>query len=212
MGQAVVMSDFEAATEAANVENKAELRRSIRQARRQRAENPSHSVHSDAARIAEHVMDLEEIRHACAEGQPIACYVSRSDEPPTAALREQLLDAGATLLLPRIEGENLSWIHVTSQTSWVKNRWNIDEPEGPAFDGTPAVWVIPGLAVDADGYRLGQGGGYYDRALESVHDDALIIAILFEDEVVAEVPREVHDHRVDIVVTPERVRWLSMPD
>lgn len=212
MRQAVVMSDFEAATEAAHAENKADLRRSIRQTRKQRADDPSHPVRSDAARIAEHVMDLQEIRQACAAGQPIACYVSRSDEPPTAALREQLLDAGATLLLPRIEGENLTWIHVNSETTWAKNRWNIEEPEGPAFEGTPAVWVIPGLAVDADGYRLGQGGGYYDRALEGVHDDVPIIAILFEDEIVEEVPREVHDHRVDIVVTPERVRWLSMPD
>jgi 5-formyltetrahydrofolate cyclo-ligase len=206
------MSDSQPRVSNREREKKAELRRSIRQARRKRAEDPSHLVHSDAARIAEHVMDLEDIRNACEQGQPIACYVSRSDEPPTVALREQLIDAGATLLLPRIEGENLTWIQVTSETAWVKNRWNIDEPEGPPFEGTPAVWVIPGLAVDSDGYRLGQGGGYYDRALEGVRDDAPIIAILFEDEVTEEVPREEHDHRVDIVVTPERVRWLSMPD
>ena len=116
------------------------------------------------------------------------------------------------MLLPRIEGDSLVWVQITSDTTWVKNRWNIDEPAGASFDGTFAVWIIPGLAVDADGYRLGQGGGYYDRALENVHDDVPIIAILFEDEFREEVPREEHDHRVDIVVTPDRVRWLSMPD
>jgi len=192
--------------------HKDELRRSIRVARKDRLTNAREVTTKDAGRIAEHVMDLEEIHRACEEGLPIACYVSRADEPPTAELRAQLLDAGAAVLLPRIDGENLVWVQVTPETEWVKNRWNIEEPAGSAFDGTPAVWIIPGLAIDADGYRLGQGGGYYDRALASVHDDIPIIAIVFEDEVIEAVPREEHDHRVDIVVTPERVRWLSMPD
>lgn len=193
-------------------ERKGELRRSIRGARKDRLTRAGEAARHDAARIASHVMDLEEIQHACAEGLPIACYVSRSDEPPTDELRAQLLDAGASLLLPRIEGDDLVWIQVTHETEWSTNRWNIDEPAGRAADRIPAVWIIPGLAVDADGYRLGQGGGYYDRALESVNDDVPIIAIVFEDEFVDQVPREEHDHRVDIVVTPERVRWLSMPD
>jgi 5-formyltetrahydrofolate cyclo-ligase len=193
-------------------ERKSEMRRSIRVSRKERLAREESVLREDAQRIADHVMDLEEIRHACTEGLPVACYVSRPDEPPTEDLCAQLREAGATLLLPRIDGETLVWIEITSDTTWVKNRWSIDEPAGPAFDGTPAVWIIPGLAVDADGYRLGQGGGYYDRALENVHDDVPIIAILFEDEVLEEVPREAHDHRVDIVVTPDRVRWLSMPD
>ena len=193
-------------------ERKSELRRSIRESRKNRLPLGENARHADARRIAEHVMDLEEIRHACTEGLAVACYVARPDEPPTEELRTQLRDAGATLLLPRIEGDSLVWVQITLDTTWVKNRWSIDEPAGPAFDGTPAVWIIPGLAVDAGGYRLGQGGGYYDRALENVHDDVPIIAILFEDEFREEVPREGHDHRVDIVVTPDRVRWLSMPD
>ncbi|MGA0210229.1 MAG: 5-formyltetrahydrofolate cyclo-ligase, partial [Candidatus Nanopelagicales bacterium] len=69
-----------------------------------------------------------------------------------------------------------------------------------------------GGRIDADGYRLGQGGGFYDRALRDIAEDTSVIAIVFEDEVVERVPRESHDHRVDVVVTPERVRWLSMPD
>lgn len=201
------MSDLAGVTE-----RKSELRRSIRGSRADRLGTGAGAIHEAAQRIAEHVMDLEEIRHACMEKLPVTCYVSRPDEPPTAELRRQLHDAGAVVLLPRIDGETLVWVQITPETTWVSNRWNIEEPEGPAFDGDPAIWIIPGLAVDADGYRLGQGGGYFDRALESVPDDVPIIAILFENEVVEEVPREGHDHRVDIVVTPDRVRWLSMPD
>ncbi|MGA1146418.1 MAG: 5-formyltetrahydrofolate cyclo-ligase, partial [Candidatus Nanopelagicales bacterium] len=124
----------------------------------------------------------------------------------------RLEEAGAVLLLPRIDGDDLVWVRPTPDTRWTVNRWGIDEPTGPAFEGTPSVWLIPALAIDADGYRLGQGGGFYDRALRDIAEDTSVIAIVFEDEVVERVPRESHDHRVDVVVTPERVRWLSMPD
>lgn len=194
------------------VEGKTNLRRTVRRARRQRLQDRGDSVEQDGLRIAEHVMDLEDVQHACEHGLPVTCYVSRDEEPPTDQLREQLLAAGAVLLLPRVDGEDLQWIPVTSDSQWDTNLWNIREPAGPPFDGSPAVWIIPGLAIDSDGYRLGQGGGYYDRALAAVHDEASIIAIVFEEEVLDEVPREDHDHRVDIVVTPDRVRWLSMPD
>lgn len=188
-------------------EHKRELREQLRRARRERVPSVT-----DAAAIAEHVLDIEDVRDACAAGLPIACYVSRSEEPPTHVLRERLLACGATVLLPRIDGEHLEWVRVTSDTAWQVNRWQIKEPIGSAFDGAPAVWIIPGLAIDTDGYRLGQGGGYFDRALEHTGFDALVIAIVFEDECVAELPRESHDRRVDVVVTPSRVRWLSMPD
>lgn len=186
---------------------KSALRRDIRRSRSQRT-----SLSDDAARIAQHVLDLEAIQDACSSGLPIACYVSRAEEPPTDALRARLLEAGALLLLPRIEGDDLAWVRETPDMRWTTNRWRIDEPTGQPFDGTPRVWIIPALAIDTDGYRLGQGGGFYDRALQGVAEQTPVVAIVFEDEVVDRVPREAHDHRVDVVVTPERVRWLSMPD
>ena len=183
------------------------LRDEFRRARRTRR-----AVEDDAARIAEHVLDVEEVREACAAGLPIACYVSRKEEPPTDVLRDRLSACGAKVLFPRVDGEDLAWVPVTPETTWEINRWNIEEPIGPTFDGSPSVWIIPGLAIDTDGYRLGQGGGYFDRALANVGDDTLVIAIVFEQECVAELPHEAHDRRVDVVVTPDRVRWLSMPD
>jgi len=192
---------------AGSVEAKQELRRAIRQSRKER------TPHADEALlIAEHVLDLEAIQVARKEGRPIACYVARAEEPPTHVLLEQLHAAGATVLLPRVEGESMTWVQVDENTTWAKNAWGINEPLGPAHSHRPEVWVIPGLAVDADGYRLGQGGGFYDRELENVDDDATIIALVFEEESIPEVPREDHDRRVDVVVTPQRVRWLSMPD
>jgi 5-formyltetrahydrofolate cyclo-ligase len=70
------------------------------------------------------------------------------------------------------------------------------------------VYVVPALAADAAGRRLGRGGGAYDRALaraRTVRPDALIVALLHDDEVVPEVPAEPHDQLVHVLVTENRV-------
>jgi 5-formyltetrahydrofolate cyclo-ligase len=61
---------------------------------------------------------------------------------------------------------------------------------------------VPALAVARDGVRLGRGGGYYDRALGHVRPDAVLVALLFDDELLDELPAEEHDRRVTAVVTP----------
>lgn len=191
---------------------KAEVRHSIRDSRRRRLAASDGATSPDAFRLADRVMELEEIRTACAQGRAIACYASRPDEPPTTHLRDRLLEAGAVLLLPRIDGEDLQWIRVTPDTSWTVNRWGIAEPQGAVFPHAPEVWIIPAVAIDVDGYRLGQGGGFYDRALAHVVDDVPIIGVVFDDEVLEQVPREEHDTHVDIVVTPERTIVVGPSD
>jgi 5-formyltetrahydrofolate cyclo-ligase len=63
------------------------------------------------------------------------------------------------------------------------------------------VVIVPALAVDVHGYRLGRGGGSYDRALARVSQEALIVALLHDGELLAEVPHEPHDRRVHVVLT-----------
>ena len=62
--------------------------------------------------------------------------------------------------------------------------------------------VLPALGVDRRGVRLGRGGGYYDRALQHVRPDAVLVAVVFDDEFVDELPDEPHDRRVTALVTP----------
>ena len=62
--------------------------------------------------------------------------------------------------------------------------------------------VVPALAVDRFGIRLGRGGGYYDRALVHARADAVLVTVVFDDERVPELPREIHDRPVRAVVTP----------
>ena len=75
----------------------------------------------------------------------------------------------------------------------------------PAAD----VVVVPALAVDRGGVRLGRGGGYYDRALRHVRPDARLVALVFDDELVDALPVEPHDRRVTAVVTPSG-GWLDL--
>ena len=191
------------------VSGKAVLRRQVRQQRQNRNAGADEST-----RISEHIMDLEDVRSTCDRQEVIACYLARDDEPPTQDVINYVRRAGGRVVLPQISDDDLVWVEMTDDMRMVTNTWGINEPEGPPTSTPPTVWIIPALAVDADGYRLGQGGGFYDRALAQrpPEDNALVIAVNFEDESVMHVPHEAHDQRVDVVVTPERVRWLSMPD
>lgn len=191
------------------VSSKANLRRQVRQQRQKRNAGTDEST-----RISQHIMDLDDVRSACDRGEVVACYLARDDEPPTRDVIDDVRRAGGRVVLPRISDDNLVWVEMTDNTGMVTNTWGIDEPEGLPTSTQPTVWIIPSLAVDADGYRLGQGGGFYDRTLaqRASKDNSLVIAVNFEDESVMHVPHEAHDQRVDVVVTPERVRLLSMPD
>jgi 5-formyltetrahydrofolate cyclo-ligase len=182
------------------------LRAQVRAARRARGRTPA-----DAAATTEHVMDIEVIRTACAEHAVVACYVSRPEEPDTTLLRQALHAAGARVVVPAVVGTDLAWCLDDPMAEWTINEFGIPEPESPPLDVTPAVYVVPALAIDANGNRLGQGGGYYDRELAKV-DGPLVIALVFEDEVVDALPVEAHDRPVDVAVTERRVRWFTMPD
>ena len=79
---------------------------------------------------------------------------------------------------------------------------------GAAAIAQAELVIVPAVAVDRAGIRLGRGGGSYDRALARVPDTALIVAALYQDELVAALPFEDHDRRVHAVVTPAGVTRL----
>jgi 5-formyltetrahydrofolate cyclo-ligase len=81
---------------------------------------------------------------------------------------------------------------------------------GPTAIGAADVVVVPALAVARDGVRLGRGGGYYDRALRLARADAVLVALVFDDEVADALPVEPHDRLVTAVVTPSG-GWQALP-
>ncbi len=146
----------------------------------------------------------------------ITAYLSMPAEPPTDRLVENATGMGHTVLVPRIRGRELDWVPARSDSAFGVGPMGIREPLGsslhPSALREAAVMFVPGLAVDRNGRRLGQGGGYYDRVLADVPPVSaggpMIVAVLFEDELLDEVPFEPHDCRVDAAITPRGTTWF----
>jgi 5-formyltetrahydrofolate cyclo-ligase len=138
--------------------------------------------------------------------QTIASYISYGDEPSTEALNDGILKAGKKLLLPRINGQTLEWIIWSGDESQLKVIKKISEPIGEPVQAIEMIdlIVVPALRIDRSGYRLGQGGGYYDRALPLMR--AWKIGLIHPDEISgSDLPREPHDIALNAAATPDLI-------
>ena len=110
-----------------------------------------------------HLLNIPEI----ASATTIASYASYGYEPDTSALNKAIIKSGKTLYLPRVNGENLDWVQWDGDLEKLSHQGEIPEPIGESLKNLDAIELVlvPALAIDPDGYRLGQGGGFYDRAL-----------------------------------------------
>jgi len=152
-----------------------------------------------AASIAARVLDLPEV----ASARVVAAYAGVGTELPTLPMLDTLRERGTVVLLPVLrEDASLAWGRY--EGSLVEARLGLLEPPsaGAALPAADVV-VVPGVAYDAAGHRLGRGGGSYDRALATVR--VPVVGLALDSEVVGSVPVEGHDRRVDVVVTPTRV-------
>ncbi|MET8525537.1 5-formyltetrahydrofolate cyclo-ligase [Micromonospora sp. NPDC005172] len=140
----------------------------------------------------------------------MTAYVPVGTEPGGADLAEVLrgaLPADAELLLPVLRADlDLDWAAYTGPDALAAAGRGIREPIGPRL-GVHAVSdaelvVVPALAVDHRGRRLGRGGGSYDRALARVPAASLTVVPLHDGELVEALPAEPHDRPVRAVVTP----------
>jgi 5-formyltetrahydrofolate cyclo-ligase len=136
----------------------------------------------------------------------LAAYVPEELEPGAGRLPAAYTQLGARVMLPIMpaDGSELVWAVDTGRLA--PGRLGHLEPVGPRLGptaiGAAEVVVLPAVAVDRRGVRLGRGGGYYDRALLHARPDAVLVAPVFDDELVDELPTEDHDRRVTAVVTP----------
>lgn len=157
----------------------------------------SPDVRARVARTAAEVLVPE------AGGGPVAAYVSVGTEPGTGALLAAFTQAGLQVLLPVLltDGE-LDWADGGSGV--VPGRHGLLEPAGqrlgPAAVRRCRLVVVPALAVDRAGVRLGRGGGSYDRALRRT--TGRVVALLHDGELVAQLPSQPHDVPVHAVLTP----------
>lgn len=136
----------------------------------------------------------------------IASYVSYEYEPSTVEINEAFLRAGKTVVLPRINGDQLEWVTWNGDPNQLITKERILEPLGDALIDLSQITavVIPALRIDQAGYRLGQGGGYYDRALPQL--TAWKIGLVYAGELNSEIlPHEAHDIPMDAAASPSIV-------
>ncbi|MFF4726553.1 5-formyltetrahydrofolate cyclo-ligase [Streptomyces mirabilis] len=173
-----------------------------------------YDLRESAGALALRALELPELAHA----RTVAAYVSVGSEPGTLALLDALHARGVRVLLPVLLADNdLDWGAYAGEGSLERvqhgGRMALLEPAGErlgreAVQDADAV-LLPGLAVDRRGMRLGRGGGSYDRVLarlERAGVDPALVVLLYDAEVVEHVPAEPHDRPVHAVVTPSGVR------
>jgi 5-formyltetrahydrofolate cyclo-ligase len=136
----------------------------------------------------------------------VALYVATPDEIDPSGVVPMLRERSIRTLFPRVRGERLDLAEANDPHALPGGFRGIREPTGPAIDASVVdVVVLPGIAFDLDGGRLGQGGGHFDRLLPELPEDTVRIGLAFSCQVVPRVPREDHDEVVDIVVTDHAV-------
>jgi 5-formyltetrahydrofolate cyclo-ligase len=184
-----------------------------------RAAMAGEEVAQAARAIERRALDLPELA-GLAAGATVTAYVSIGREPGTAGLLAALRGRGVRVLLPVLMADlDLDWavfegVGRLRETDYGDRagRARLLEPLGPRL-GPEAVCeadvvLLPGVAVDRRGVRLGRGGGSFDRALArlaAAEADPALVALVYGHEVVEELPSEPHDRRVGLALTPEGV-------
>ena len=144
---------------------------------------------------------LERLRPLLHEPQVILAYYALPDEVDTHHLLDELVAEGKTVLLPKVlDDTSIELRRYTGPHDLREGAYHIMEPTGALFTNLAQIdlALIPGLAFDAKGHRLGRGKGYYDRFLNTFIGKT--IGVCFDFQKVAEVPVEAHDMAVNLVV------------
>jgi 5-formyltetrahydrofolate cyclo-ligase len=161
-------------------------------------------IRAHAASLAERLLALPELANA----RVVLTYAALPAELDPAIAIDTLRSQGARIAYTRIEAPGMLALHeVRSETQLIPGPLGIRQPSSDspriANEAVDAV-IVPGVAYDESGLRLGYGGGYFDRLLPQLRSDCARIGVAFDEQIVEEIPSEEHDARVDLVVTPSR--------
>ncbi|MDR2982220.1 MAG: 5-formyltetrahydrofolate cyclo-ligase [Puniceicoccales bacterium] len=134
-------------------------------------------------------------------------YVSMPDEAPTQALLAACFEKGSDVIVPRISGGKMFLHRVNSLDGFVPGKFGISEPPATLPSCAPAdvdCVVVPGVAFDGWGGRVGHGKGYYDKFLAQI-PTVPRMALAYDWQIFPRVPTDEHDIRMDWIITPSTV-------
>jgi len=171
---------------------KQELRKAIRQQKHPHAADESSAIMSQ-------LLQNEHVRQA----HIVMLYSALPDEVPTQQLIDELASQGKQVLLPRVVSETeMELRRYTSRSDLAAGAFGIMEPVGDVFSDYDTIdtAIIPGMAFDLAGHRLGRGRGYYDRFLSRI-PHVYKIGVCYPTQLVEHVPTDEHDIMMDCIVT-----------
>jgi len=173
--------------------NKQELRTHIRSLKRQMTEA---EIEEKSEILCSRFLATDAYRDAKA----IYGYLSYNQEVRTLPILQQALRDGKRIALPKCYGAEMRFIYVDDLRQVGRSSCNVPEPlaDGPVADDETALVLMPGLAFDREGHRMGYGGGYYDRFLAGQPHHPTV-ALCYDFQMVEQLPTEEFDIPVDLV-------------
>lgn len=176
------------------MEDKKALRAMIRQRKRAMTEE-------EIQEKSQHLMKLFCDSDAYRKASSIYGYLPYNQEVRTTPMLQQALLDGKKVAVPKVFGDEMKFIWLRDLTQVAPGYANIPEPvaDGPIADDTGALVLMPGLAFDAQGHRIGYGGGFYDRFLENEPNHPTL-ALCYDFQMLPHLETEAHDIPVDTVI------------
>lgn len=186
---------------------KRELRSRMRD---ERAAIPEAARVQMASAVEERLFSLPEVRNA----GTVMAFSSFGSEISTKDIIARLLESGRRVLLPYVDEAGIEAAEVTLEEPPRATGGGPAEPQTrtPVPPEAIDVVIVPGLAFDPSGFRLGYGGGHYDRFLRRLPDRSLRVGLAFHSQVVDRVPRGSGDERLHLVLTDRETIDCSSPD
>jgi len=186
------------------VKAKARLRREHRRLRREHVTGLPDSI-----RALLFLRPPGAIVQAIPAGVAVGLYHPHAHEAPTRSYARWLHENGHGIALPRFAARDApmtfaTWADPYDEDALEIGPFGMLQPRANAALVTPAVLFVPLIAFTADGARLGQGGGHYDRWLEA-HPDTLTMGLAWDSQLAETLPREAHDRTLAMIVTPTRL-------
>lgn len=186
--------------------DKKALRKRI--AEQKRAMTPE-QIEAASQRLAERLFQTDAYQNALS----IYGYLSYNQEIRTLPILRRAMIDGKRVAVPKVYGDEMRFIWMDDLSLVAPGYYDIPEPiaDGPVADDELALMLMPGLAFDPEGHRVGYGGGFYDRYL-AAHPDHKLVALCYGFQLVDHLDCEAHDIPVHRVIPDEETRSVSLPD